>query len=105
MGSELFYNAYLCEALYFRSGALKSPRRKYSKGNNETAIYRSPPSRPDICARAKRSVYTRVGLSAGKSKARPEITTGHWIFAGKRYIYMYTSVYMCTTRVDPTGRV
>jgi len=38
MGLELFYNAYLCEALYFRSGALKSPRRKYSKGNNETAI-------------------------------------------------------------------
>lgn len=31
MGSELFYNAYLCEALYFRSGALKSPRRKYSR--------------------------------------------------------------------------
>jgi len=38
MGLELFYNAYLCEALYFRSSALKSQRRKYSKGNNETAI-------------------------------------------------------------------
>lgn len=38
MGLELFYNAYLCEALYFRSSALKSQRRKYSKGNNETTI-------------------------------------------------------------------